>query len=148
MPPLPLTLRPFSLVAVLFFLSHIPVTLFVDSQAGEKRVGTRGEKVWRACELHGSVCTHSRPRPRTHLCAPHTPDIDYLDRGGASAARMGQSSASLESRVWGVHCIWVRRRPPQIGSMHPFPPSRNRFPRSVHHSPPPRLVPGLGDARL
>ena len=35
MPPLPLSARPMSLVAIAFFASHIPVTLFVDSQAGE-----------------------------------------------------------------------------------------------------------------
>jgi hypothetical protein len=34
MAPLPQARRPMSLVAIAFFLSHIPVTLFVDSQAG------------------------------------------------------------------------------------------------------------------
>jgi hypothetical protein len=33
--PLPLSRRPGSIVAALFFASHIPVTLLVDSQAGE-----------------------------------------------------------------------------------------------------------------
>ena len=35
--PLPLSKRPGSIVAALFFASHIPVTLLVDSQAGEKK---------------------------------------------------------------------------------------------------------------
>jgi len=34
--PLPLSKRPGSIVAAIFFASHIPVTLLVDSQAGEK----------------------------------------------------------------------------------------------------------------
>lgn len=35
--PLPLSKRPGSIVAAIFFASHIPVTLLVDSQAGEKK---------------------------------------------------------------------------------------------------------------
>jgi len=44
MAPLPLSARPMSLLAIAFFASHIPVTLFVDSQAGEeeRRGGERG----------------------------------------------------------------------------------------------------------
>jgi len=31
----PLTSRPFDLVCFLYFVSHIPITILVDSQAGE-----------------------------------------------------------------------------------------------------------------
>jgi hypothetical protein len=55
MPPLPLSRRPMSLLAIAFFLSHIPVTLFVDSQAGALKEKERERARARVGQV-GAVC--------------------------------------------------------------------------------------------